>query len=55
EQWSAESKLAVVIETQAMNEAEKAEYCRQKGLYLEQIEQWRIVSVHGIRMAFADR
>jgi transposase len=48
EQWSAESKLAVVIETQAMNEAEKAEYCRQKGLYLEQIEQWRIACLAGM-------
>lgn len=41
EQWSGESKLAVVLETQPMNEAEKAEYCRQKGLYPEQVDQWR--------------
>ena len=31
-----------------MNEAEKAEYCRQKGLYLEQIEHWRIACLAGM-------
>lgn len=48
EKWSGEAKLAVVLETQAMNEAEKAEYCRQKGLYTEQIERWRIACIAGI-------
>ncbi len=35
ENWSGENKLAVVIETAALNEEELAEYCRQKGLYAE--------------------
>lgn len=48
EQWSAEAKLAVVLETQLLNEAEKAEYCRQKGLYLEQIERWRLACLSGM-------
>jgi hypothetical protein len=30
-----------VIETAAMNEAELSEYCRQRGLYPEQIRVWR--------------
>lgn len=30
EQWDGEAKLAVVIETQAMNEAEKSAYGRKK-------------------------
>jgi len=34
EQWSAEAKLATVIETASLNEAELSEYCRQKGLYV---------------------
>jgi transposase IS3/IS911 family protein len=31
----------VVVETLPMNETELAEYARQKGLYVEQILQWR--------------
>ena len=47
EQWSGEAKFAVVLETQPMNEAEKAEYCREKGLYPEQVERWRIACIAG--------
>ena len=36
-----ENKLAVIIETAALNEAEMAEYCRKKGLFAEQIQQWK--------------
>ena len=45
--WSAEAKFAVVVETQAMNEAEKSAYCREKGLYPEQIELWRKACIEG--------
>ena len=48
EQWSAEAKLAVVLETQPLNESVKAEYCRQKGFYLEQIERWRLAYLSGM-------
>lgn len=41
EQWRSEDKFAVVLETAALNETELAEYCRKKGLYPEQVEQWR--------------
>ena len=34
--WSAESKLAVVIETATLSEIELSEYCRSKGLYPQQ-------------------
>ena len=47
ENWSGESKLAVVIETAALNEEELAEYCRSKGLYVEQIENWRAAAAAG--------
>ena len=39
--WSSEDKFAVVLETATMNEAEKAEYCRKKGLYVDQISEWK--------------
>ncbi len=41
EDWSAQDKFAVVVETMGLAEAELAEYCRRKGLYVEQIERWR--------------
>jgi len=41
EGWSAKNKLAAIIETAAMNEAELAEFCRQRGLYPEQIKAWK--------------
>lgn len=47
EQWSAEAKLAVVIETGSMNEAELSEYCRSKGLYAEQVKDWKTNSLKG--------
>jgi transposase len=34
-------KFAVVLETAQLNEAELAEYCRLKGLFVEQIAVWR--------------
>ncbi len=41
DQWNPESQLAVIIETAALNETELAEYCRKKGLFAEQIQQWK--------------
>jgi transposase-like protein len=39
--WAASDKFAAVLETAAMNEAELSTYCRERGLYPEQIAQWR--------------
>lgn len=47
ENWSSEDKLAVVIETAAMNEMQLSEYCRSKGLYTEQIERWKTAALSG--------
>jgi transposase-like protein len=41
ERFSGARKLAVVMETAALNEAELNEYCRKKGLHAEQVRQWR--------------
>ena len=43
EDWSSEDKFAVVLETAALNETDLAEYCRRKGLFVEQIAAWRQV------------
>ena len=45
ENWSGEAKLAVVIETAALNEQELSEYCRKKGLYAEQVTRWKEVAM----------
>lgn len=47
ESWSGQDKLAVVIETAALNEQACAEYCRKKGLYAEQIARWKEGAIAG--------
>lgn len=41
EQWSIEARFAVIVETATLSQAELGEYCRRKGLYPEQIAQWK--------------
>ena len=41
EGWSARDKFSAVVETAAMNESERSEYCRKLGLYPEQLAAWR--------------
>ncbi len=41
EGWTARDKFAAVVETASMNEIALAEYCRQRGLYPEQVAVWR--------------
>ena len=41
EEWSSKDKFGVVLETAGLNEADLAEYCRRKGLFVEQITAWR--------------
>ena len=47
ESWSGRDKLAVVIETAALNEQALSEYCRRKALYPEQIERWKEAAMAG--------
>ena len=41
EKWSSSDKFAIVLESASLNEAELGEYCRKKGLYIEQIHEWK--------------
>lgn len=50
EQWSAESKFAVVVETAALSETELSEYCR-KGLYPQQVKEWKHACISGADQA----
>ncbi len=47
-QYSADDKLAVIIETASFNEAELGEYCRRKGIYPVQIANWKASMVQGL-------
>jgi len=39
--WSAQAKLAVVIETAPLSETEISKYCRERGLFTEQVQRWK--------------
>jgi transposase-like protein len=39
--WNSADKFAAVVETAALNEAQLSAYCRERGLYPEQLRQWR--------------
>ena len=38
---SAEQRFSIVLETATFSEIQLSEYCREKGLYPEQIQQWK--------------
>lgn len=42
DQWSSADKFNAVMETAPLNEVELSQYCRIKGIYPEQIQQWRL-------------
>jgi len=39
--WSSEDKFQVVLETASLSEIELGEYCRRKGIYVEDVKAWR--------------
>jgi len=41
ERWSTQDKFLIVVETATLSEIELSEYCRSKGLYVEQVQAWR--------------
>ena len=47
DKWSNEEKFAVVLETSTLPEVELNEYCRAKGLYPEQVKQWKQACIAG--------
>ncbi len=42
EGWSSQEKFRVVLESAALSESELAEYGHSKGLYVEQVREWRV-------------
>lgn len=41
DKWSPEQKFSVVLETATLSEIELSEYCREKGLFPEQVLEWK--------------
>ena len=39
--WNAKDRLNAVIATAAMSEMERSAWCREQGLYVEQLDTWR--------------
>lgn len=46
--WLAQDKFAVVLETASLNAQELSEYCRAKGLYPEQIARWKQTFIQAV-------
>ena len=44
EGWNAADKFTVVLETAGLNATELSAYCRERGLFPEQVERWRQAS-----------
>ena len=51
EGWSGESKLAAMVETAMLSEVELSEYCREKGLYPDQVKAWKQACIVGQQTA----
>jgi transposase-like protein len=47
DKWSSEEKFSVVLETATLSAVELSEYCRAKGLYPEQIKEWKQACIAG--------
>ena len=39
--WTSQDKFHIVLETATHSESELAEYCRRKGIYVEEIKAWK--------------
>jgi transposase-like protein len=43
DQWSSADKFRIVLETAPLSQVELSAYCRTKGVYPEQVAQWRVL------------
>ncbi|QNO15361.1 IS3 family transposase [Alkalicella caledoniensis] len=41
DKWTSKDKFHVVLETATLSELQLAEYCRRKGLYVEEVKAWK--------------
>jgi transposase-like protein len=53
DKWSAQAKFAAVVATASMPAAQVSQYCREKGLYVEQLERWKQDCLNGFEASDA--
>ena len=46
DKWSSQDKFTVVLETANLSEIEFSEYCRNKGIYPEQVKEWKLACMN---------
>jgi transposase-like protein len=46
--FTAEAKFAIVVETATLSEHELSQYCRERGLFTEQIKEWKQRFIQGV-------
>jgi len=46
--WSVEARFSAIVETATMSETELGEYCREKGLYPNQISEWKAEFINSL-------
>ena len=48
DKMSAEAKFAIIVETATLSEHELGQYCRERGLFPEQIKEWKQRFIQGV-------
>ena len=46
--WTAAARLEAVITTAAMDDASRSAWCRENGVYAQQLQQWRDNAVRAL-------
>lgn len=54
DEWNPERRFSVVLETVFLFEIELADYCRRQGLFVEQVKEWRVISIKGHEMKLTE-
>lgn len=54
DEWTSERRFSVVLETASFSEMELADYCRRMGLFVEQVKEWRIISIKAHEMKLTE-
>lgn len=52
--WNSEDKFHIVLETSTFSEIELAEYCRRKGIYIDEIKAWRDQCINANKIIVED-
>lgn len=52
--WTSEDKFHVVLETAPLTESELAEYCRRKGIFVDEVKTWKEQCVKANQAAMED-